>query len=431
MSDRVEEQFSRLRRGPWYSDAMAVPQEGFGGNGNVESSGWLSDGSVTADVLQANSVIAGKIAAGTVTATEIAANTITAGQIAAATITSNELAANSVTANQLAANSVVAGDLQAGAVVAGNIAADVVTATEIAALTITASELAADSVITSKILAGNVVSSKIELVVSGKSFGTNSGSVTAPGVFFDADVDTGLYFESSAFKFAHNGAVKLSLLTGGVSSASQVFPTTDNAVSLGAATNRWTEVFAVNGTINTSDERLKMDVADEQLGLDFVRRLQPRVYRWRSTPDTQARRAAVVDQAALDRECQPHEQAIRRIRDRQLAGTISDADAEEQVGAARAALDEIRQRYLGPAQAVEHAMRPGRRLHHGLVAQEVKGALDALGVDPQDAAFWQNDPDGGQGLSYSELMAPVIRAVQELAAENAEQAARIAALERA
>jgi Pectate lyase superfamily protein/Chaperone of endosialidase len=41
----------------------------------------------------------------------------------------------------------------------------------------------------------------------------------------------------------------------------QFIPTTDNALSLGYTTYRWTTVYATTGTINTSDEREKQDIA--------------------------------------------------------------------------------------------------------------------------------------------------------------------------
>jgi hypothetical protein len=52
----------------------------------------------------------------------------------------------------------------------------------------------------------------------------------------------------------------------------QARPATDNAVSMGSATNRWTEVFAVAGVINTSDVREKtpiegMDEAERRVAL--------------------------------------------------------------------------------------------------------------------------------------------------------------------
>ena len=39
-------------------------------------------------------------------------------------------------------------------------------------------------------------------------------------------------------------------------------PMTDNALSLGTGGNRWSQVFAANGTINTSDERAKTEIRD-------------------------------------------------------------------------------------------------------------------------------------------------------------------------
>jgi hypothetical protein len=46
-------------------------------------------------------------------------------------------------------------------------------------------------------------------------------------------------------------------LNNAVVSGYQLTPLTNNTVSLGNGSNRWTEVFAINGTINTSDEREK------------------------------------------------------------------------------------------------------------------------------------------------------------------------------
>ena len=47
-----------------------------------------------------------------------------------------------------------------------------------------------------------------------------------------------------------------------VETAYTLRPITDNTVALGGGSNRWTEVFAANGTINTSDEREKDLIGD-------------------------------------------------------------------------------------------------------------------------------------------------------------------------
>jgi hypothetical protein len=75
--------------------------------------------------------------------------------------------------------------------------------------------------------------------------------------------------------------------------------------------------------------------------------------------------------------------------------------------------------------------RAGARTHYGLVAQEVKAALDEAGAG--DFAGWvladRNDPGSMQGLRMDQFLAPLIRSVQELAARNADLEARVAALE--
>ena len=70
---------------------------------------------------------------------------------------------------------------------------------------------------------------------------------------------------------------------------------------------------------------------------------------------------------------------------------------------------------------------PGTRRHWGLIAQEVQEALVSAGYDPSACAVWsladKNDPDSKQALRYEELIAPMIKVIQQ-------QQERIEALER-
>lgn len=147
-------------------------------------------------------------------------------------------------------------------------------------------------------------------------------------------------------------------------------PLADNASTLGSASYRWSTVYAATGVINTSDARAKQDVRDCPLGLDFVRALRPRLYRW-------------IEGGA-------------DVETMEIA-TPGDRDGEARI--------EHRRR-----------PRPGRRAHLGLIAQEVKTALDAAGLD---CGLWvaENpaDPDSSQSLRYDQFVAPLIGAVQELA----------------
>lgn len=78
-----------------------------------------------------------------------------------------------------------------------------------------------------------------------------------------------------------------------------------------------------------------------------------------------------------------------------------------------------------PRTTQQRVPRPGRRPHAGFVAQEIREVLAAHGV-PDFAGLAQADPanpDSLWGARYEEFIAPLYRAVQELAE-------RVVALER-
>ena len=57
------------------------------------------------------------------------------------------------------------------------------------------------------------------------------------------------------------------------------------------------------------------------------------------------------------------------------------------------------------------------RYHHGLIAQEVKSVIEASGVD--FGGFQDHSVNGGGdvlSIGYTELIAPMIKAIQELTA---------------
>jgi hypothetical protein len=65
------------------------------------------------------------------------------------------------------------------------------------------------------------------------------------------------------------------------------------------------------------------------------------------------------------------------------------------------------------------------RFHHGLIAQEVKAALDAKGID--FGGFQDHSVKGGDdvlSIGYIELIAPMLKAIQELSAKVAELEAK-------
>jgi len=62
-------------------------------------------------------------------------------------------------------------------------------------------------------------------------------------------------------------------------------PDIDNTIQLGQPSNRWSEVWAVNGTIQTSDARLKQRITNLRYGLSQVMQLRPVTFQWMDGSD--------------------------------------------------------------------------------------------------------------------------------------------------
>ena len=197
--------------------------------------------------------------------------------------------------------------------------------------------------------------------------------------------------------FYTNNAVRNRFLYNGqgteFSNQNRVIPTTDNAVDLGASGARWDDVYATNGTIQTSDSRLKREVETSVLGIDFVKALRPVSYKW-----IESKKIPIVD------------------------GTDENGDNTYRTDADGNWVYES---------------RDGARRHWGFIAQEVKQVVDDANVD---FAGWsladKDDSNSTQSLRYEEFIAPLTKALQEaiakietLETQNTDLLARVTALE--
>lgn len=68
--------------------------------------------------------------------------------------------------------------------------------------------------------------------------------------------------------------------------SSNLVPEVDDSRDLGVGSRRWGAVWAVDGTINTSDAREKTNIHELEYGLDDIMKLRPVSYSWISRPES-------------------------------------------------------------------------------------------------------------------------------------------------
>jgi hypothetical protein len=67
--------------------------------------------------------------------------------------------------------------------------------------------------------------------------------------------------------------------------SSSVLPWTNGTIPLGSTGNRWSAVYAANGTIQTSDARLKTNIHEIDFGLKTILELKPVSFTWKEDKD--------------------------------------------------------------------------------------------------------------------------------------------------
>jgi len=234
----------------------------------------------------------------------------------------------------------------------------------------------------------NSYASDARNLVVGSGAGSNgltiaSGSSNSGTIYF-ADGTSGASLYTGTITYSHSGNYmafwaneneRMRIESSGASKFSgTIAPSVDNTHNCGGASLRWGAVYAVNGTIQTSDQREKTDILDSSLGFNFVKSLRPVSYKW--------------------------------INGGQVETGVNDD---------------------GELQYTSHA---GQRTHWGFIAQEVKEAVDEAGVD---FGGWvltdKDDPNSQQALRYDQFIAPLTKALQEAIAKIETLEAKVAALE--
>ena len=271
----------------------------------------ITSGTISADRISGGSIDAGLITTGTMSADRISGGSISGSLISGGTIQGTTINAGNLTVSgqfafgdvSISSNDIV-GTINSNALDGGKITDGTVSnakvgnlsATKITTGTMSADRISGGSISGDLISGGTINGSLIGGGAISMNFNITSGlTVQGQTVKATGNVQTGDRLEhvgatnsfidigsSSAFSLRPNGgSTGLQL---GSSTSSYIntnwTPTSNNSKNLGSSFTRWKEVFAVNGSINTSDETLKTDIETTSLGLDFINTLDPIEYRW-------------------------------------------------------------------------------------------------------------------------------------------------------
>jgi len=169
------------------------------------------------------------------------------------------------------------------------------------------------------------------------------GTKTAPTFSWMTDYDAGMYHDGSGVLISYGDTERMKFQALEITCYDDFRPSANDTYDLGSYSYKWDDVFATNGTINTSDRRSKTNILPTTLGLSFINDLNPISFKW-------------------------------------IGGK-------------------------------------NKETHHGLVAQEVIETLTAHGFDHDlDFGCITGSEDTAYGARYTEFVAILIKAVQELSA---------------
>jgi hypothetical protein len=239
------------------------------------------------------------------------------------------------------------------------------------------------------------------------------------------------------------------VLNGGGSVATKigatVQPLSDNAQTMGANGTRWSAVWAANGTIQTSDPRLKTDIQDLPAALPIVWSITPKTYRWKvggmemveveeeqllpvyEDISEEVTRTKLVDGKAIaytevvvnKRLIMDHHPVVddqgKPVTIKQLVTNPTPEDGRGKYVEADVQLIHTEPRKALQKVTVKKPVeREGRRTHWGFLAPDVKSAMDKLNID---FGGYVKGEDGTENLRPDQLIPVLWKAVQELSAE--------------
>jgi len=166
-----------------------------------------------------------------------------------------------------------------------------------------------------------------------------------------------------------------------------------------------TSTYAWGAVQDRSDERDKAEIKPTELGLNFINKINPVQFKWDYREKYNDIRTVEREEVKSKSKPNPKYDPKKPISDKNpemFTKSFSRMVKSTEV-----------------VKAPKDGSRAGSRFHQGVIAQQVKSVMDEMGVD--FAGFQDHKMNGGEdvlSIGYTEFIAPLISAVQELSRDN-------------
>ena len=443
---------------------------------NAVTATQIADGTVTAAKI-ANATITGtKIANNTVTATQIADSTITAAKIANNTITGAKIADNAITAAKIANVGAIDADVVIGSGAKGGTSSNTVVSigrdVEASGMTSVAIGWGALASSNNSVSLG-AKASNASTATQGIAIGSNAKNANTNSIALGAESSTNATGAVAIGNRASSTHTQAAIIAPNNSATTRA-TNGSNRVLLGY-TGITPAGFAAFS--NVSDKRDKRDVGPlEYDALEFINAIEPVQYRMDFRSDyVRYEEVADGDFEGLDSYCKLHEieeEDVFGYEGTDIEWLAGDKCSSGKGKYATKFLGKYRKNEADAAKAYKKTKafrslpnddandcpeqivlkrkakfrrvcvepdgsKAGKRYHNGFLAQQVQETALRMGFDcPAVEHLAHNKDEDGvplgddlYSLKYTELIAPMVAAIQRLTARNAELEARLAALE--
>lgn len=257
---------------------------------NGSSTFTLKDGTTTLDTETLNLTVSAVNVSGQLTANQIAAGAITASKIDSGAVTADKIAAGAITANKIQVGVIPdrTSDLYNDSDFVDSTDVTTITENTISTTNVYARNLQVDGAnVSGTLTAGAIKGGSIG--ISGAS-GTSVGSIQVTEAYSTSNGLINLYSDGALRFWANDGDIYIASNTGFITLApysavtigNDIYPTSNNRYSCGISSFKWTDVYATNATIQTSDKQKKKNIKYGLARFDeFFDKMKPCTYKFK------------------------------------------------------------------------------------------------------------------------------------------------------